>query len=87
MLKPAGIHIQWVEDEAVVLNEESGELHYLNTQSALIYALLLEFGMPDALNEAVERIDGPPDEIREEIHRLIATFTEKGILSGGQPGP
>ena len=77
---PPGIHVQWVDDEAVVLNEENGELHYLNAQSALIYALLLEFGMPETIHEVCKRIDGPTDQIEPEVYRLIETFAEKGIL-------
>lgn len=77
---PPGIHVQWVDREAVVLNEETGELHYLNEQSALIYALLLEYGMPRALDEAIRRIDGPDEDVRAEVDSLITTFSEKGIL-------
>ena len=83
MQTPPGIHVQWVDEEAVVLNEATGELHYLNPQSALIYALLIEFGMPRAATEACERLDGPPDEIQEEVANLLATFAEKGLLHRG----
>ena len=73
--------MQWVEDEAVVLDGESNELHYLNPQSALLYALLLEFGMPQAIGEALRRIENPPEEAQEELKRLVSSFIDKGILA------
>lgn len=73
--------MEWVEDEAVVLNEATKELHYLNPQSALIYALLLEYGLPAAVTHACERIDGPAREIEEEVRKLAQSFLEKGLLT------
>jgi hypothetical protein len=80
MLTPPGIHVQWVEEEAVVLNEDTSELHYLNPQSALIYALLLEYGMPDAVPHACEHIDAPPEETKREVENLVDTLLDKGLL-------
>lgn len=84
MITPSGINVQWVDKEAVVLNEETGEIHYLNPQSALIYALLLEYGQPKATAEAKQRLDGPPDEIEREVANLLASFVEKGLLIMGR---
>ena len=81
MRVPDGIHVQWVEHEAVVLNERTGEVHYLNPQSALIYALLLEYGMPLAAEQAVERLNGPPEEISPEVDRLLSELVERGLLT------
>lgn len=78
---PEDVHVQWVEDEAVVLNARTGELHYLNPPSALIYALVLEFGMPKALEQAIARTEGREDEVEQEFQRLVRTFEEKGILA------
>ena len=80
---PDRVHVQWVEEEAVVLNEETSEVHYLNPQSALIYALVLEFGMPQAIDHLCERLNGPPDEIRLETAKVVASFKEKGLLNEG----
>jgi hypothetical protein len=43
-----GVHIQWIGDEAVALNEETGYLHYLNSTAAVILALVLEYGSEEA---------------------------------------
>ena len=83
------LHVEWVGEEAVVLNEKTSELHYLNPQSALVYALVLEHGMPGALVEVLKRIDGPEHEIRRDVDILIASFFAKGLLMDGpteQPG-
>lgn len=86
MLMPPGVHVEWVDGEAVVLNESTSELHYLNPQSALIYALLLEYGMPAAVAEAVSRTGGPRDEVEKEVEQQAAAFIEKGILDGAHTG-
>ena len=78
--------MQWVDGEAVAVNETTSEVHYLNPQSALIYALLLEFGMPEAVDEACARIQGPREEIRAQIDHLIETFREKGLLAAEDEG-
>lgn len=81
MFQPRGIHVQWVEQEAVVLNEETGEVHYLNPQSALIYALVLEYGMPAAVTHARVHIDAPDAQVTEDVQRVIRTLIEKGLLA------
>ena len=83
MQMPPGIHVEWVDDEAVVLNEKTSELHYLNPESALVYALLLEFGMPRALEEASRRMETSTEQVHAYVHDLIETFVAKGILAGG----
>jgi hypothetical protein len=81
MFQPPGIHVQWVNDEAVVLNEDTSELHYLNPQSALMYALVLEYGMPEAVTKACERMEGPADQITDEMNKVVGSFIEKGLLA------
>lgn len=80
MRSAPNVHVEWVGDEAVVLNQATNELHYLNPQSALIYALLLEYGMPDAVKELQNRVDGRPDDLRQEVEKLVLTFLGKGLL-------
>ena len=73
-----GLHVEWVGDEAVVLNEETKELHYLNPTAAIAYALIAENGYPNALEELRTRFDGAS--IDEEIEQLVADMVEKGLL-------
>ncbi|MDQ3987251.1 MAG: hypothetical protein M3280_12245 [Actinomycetota bacterium] len=73
-----GMHVEWVDDEAVVLDTESSRLHYLNAPAALVYAMILEYGYA----EAVRRIRELPSEtdISAELPVLLEDMVEKGLL-------
>lgn len=68
------LHVEWVDDEAVVLDPATGELHYLNSSAALFYAHVLEYGYDDA----VVRIRSVADEA--ELDDLVKEMVERGIL-------
>jgi hypothetical protein len=73
------MYVEWVEGEAVVLNRESGELHYLNGPAALVFALIQEHGYDGAMREVHERF-GTADGMREELDELIKDMLDKQIL-------
>ncbi|MDQ3915862.1 MAG: hypothetical protein M3323_11140 [Actinomycetota bacterium] len=73
------MYVEWVEGEAVVLNRDSGELHYLNGPAALVFALIQEHGYDGAMREVYERF-GTADGMREELDELIKDMLEKQIL-------
>ena len=73
-----GMHVEWVDQEAVVLDPQTSRLHYLNPPAALAYALILEHGYDGALEQLEGRArDG---ENPEELRRLIDDMVEKGLL-------
>lgn len=76
-----GFHVEWVDDEAVVLDPETGKIHYLNTSAALLYALILEHGYEAARAElsATYGIEAPP----EEIEATVGDMVERGLLVDG----
>ena len=71
------LYVEWMEDEAVVLNRTSGEIHYLNPPAAYFFALALEDGVDGAL-ETIRAAEPPPRE--DEIEALIADMVERGLL-------
>ncbi|MDQ3983048.1 MAG: PqqD family peptide modification chaperone [Actinomycetota bacterium] len=73
------MYVEWVEGEAVVLNRDSGELHYLNGPAALVFALIQEHGYDDALTQLRERF-GAAESMPEELDGLIEDMVEKEIL-------
>lgn len=73
------IHVEWVDDEAVALNPETGQLHYLNPPAALAYALIAELGLEEGLLQLRERAQIPP-EAEGELQVLIDEFLDKGLL-------
>jgi hypothetical protein len=72
-----GIHVEWVDNEAVVLDPTTQELHYLNATAAVVYALILEHGVEQAVATVLETIDGVD---RDELDDLLAGMRESGLL-------
>lgn len=74
-----GMYVEWVEGEAVVLNRESGELHYLNGSAALVFALIQEHGYDVAMTEVRERF-GSGEQVEGDLRGLVEEMKTKGIL-------
>jgi hypothetical protein len=73
-----GLHVEWVGDEAVVLDTQTKELHYLNTTAAIAFALIEEKGYPEALAELRTRFTG--ETVDEDVEKLVADMVAKGLL-------
>jgi hypothetical protein len=78
----AGMHVEWVGDEAVVLDSENARLHYLNPPAALVFALIAETGYEGAL-ERLHRSYGDVADLQGDVHSLIDELREKGVLVDG----
>jgi PqqD family protein of HPr-rel-A system len=79
-MRPAsGMHVEWVEDEAVVLDQGSGRVHYLNSSAALVYALIQERGYDDAIAELERRHVDVPD-LREQVAAAVHDMVAQGLL-------
>lgn len=77
-MQPASdLHVEWVQDEAVVLNRGSGELHYLNTSAALVLAAISEYGFDEGLAYVKST---QTDSLEDELPSLVEMMLEKGIL-------
>ena len=76
-----GMHIEWVEDEAVVLDPETSRLHYLNPPAAYAYALILEHGYEVGLREMKKSVHH--DGVDEELEQLVTNMVEIGLLVDG----
>ncbi len=82
-MRPAdGKHVEWIDDEAVVLDPSTEELHYLNAPAALLYALILEHGFDRGLEE-LRGIYGAEGEIEEGIADCLEGLADKGLLVDG----
>ncbi len=78
-MKPApDMHVEWVDDEAVVLNPETGQIHYLNAPAALMYALILEHGYEGALAELQGTFG--PERVGGDIPALTEDMVTRGLL-------
>ena len=82
-MRPAdGKHVEWIDDEAVVLDPSTEELHYLNGPAALLYALILEHGFDRGLEE-LRGIYGAESEVEEGIAECLEGLADKGLLVDG----
>ena len=74
-----GLHVEWVDDEAVILDPQTNQLHYLNPAAALVYALIEELGFDGAIAEVKDRFSGR-DEFEAQLDEVIEGMKEKGLL-------
>lgn len=75
----SSLYVEWVEDEAVVLDTGTQQIHHLNPPAALVLALVQELGYDDALVELRHRVIGD-EKLDEELPALIEQLKEMGIL-------
>ena len=79
-MKPApGKHVEWVDHEAVVLDTESREIHYLNPPAAVAYALILEHGFEEAMGRLKDSY-GTESKFEEDVAELLNEMVEVGLL-------
>ena len=74
------LHVEWVDDEAVILDPATQPLHYLNPPAALAFALVAEHGYDKALKELRARYGDSPD-FQEQVAGLIGDLSAKGLLT------
>ena len=73
------LHVEWVEDEAVVLDPDTQQLHYLSPPAALAYALIGELGYDQGIEELRAR-HGKAPTFEGDLKALIKELTTRGIL-------
>lgn len=73
------LHVEWVGDEAVVLDESATQLHYLNSSAATLWALIQESGFEGGLERLRATFGDAPFEAGE-VEAAIQEMQEKGLL-------
>jgi hypothetical protein len=73
------LFVEWVDNEAVVLDPKSGQVHYLNPSAAIVYASILEQGFEPAIAD-LERRHGGAEGFADELPVLLEELKEKGLL-------
>jgi PqqD family protein of HPr-rel-A system len=78
-----GLPFQKLDEETIVVDPRSREVHLLNETAARIWELLAS---PRSLDELVatlgEEYDAPAGELRPEIEELLSGFQDKGLVAG-----
>jgi hypothetical protein len=73
-----GRYVEWIADEAIVLEPDTGRLHYLNAPAALMYGLIAEFGYAAAVVEFKHRTKSASG-ADEALAELVAAMLEKRL--------
>ena len=80
-----GLPYQRLDDEeTIVVDPRSREVHLLNETAARIWELLASARTIEDLTTAlVEEYDGPIAEVRASVEETLKIFSDKGLLAGG----
>ena len=80
-----GLPFQTLEEETIVVDPRTREVHLLNDTAARVWELLASARSFDALTAALgEEYDAPADELRAGVEELLAGLSEKGLLLGAE---
>lgn len=79
MYAAPGMHVEWVDDEAVVLDPETSRLYYLNPPAALVYALIQEYGFEKGMRR-VHELHGTGAEVDEQLEEVVRNMVSQGLL-------
>jgi hypothetical protein len=71
-----------VDDEAILLQQQSGKYFSLNAVGARMWLLLDEYGRLDkVLEQLLAEFDVEEERLREDLERMVAQFIESGLLT------
>ncbi|HEY6477862.1 MAG TPA: HPr-rel-A system PqqD family peptide chaperone [Polyangia bacterium] len=78
-----GLPFQTLEEETIVVDPKTREVHLLNDTAARVWELLASAQSVDALTAALgEEYDAPADELRAGVEELLHGLRDKGLLAG-----
>jgi len=79
-----GVPHQKLDEETIVVDPRSREVHLLNETAARIWELLAAPRSLDELTAALgDEYDAPADEVRGAVQEILATLGDKGLLATG----
>jgi PqqD family protein of HPr-rel-A system len=76
-----GLPFQKLEEETIVVDPRTREVHLLNDTAARVWELLASSSTLDELTEALaEEYDATPETLRAGVEELLGGLREKGLL-------
>ncbi|HEY4394809.1 MAG TPA: PqqD family protein [Polyangia bacterium] len=82
--RDAELPFQTLEEETIVVDPKTREVHLLNDTAARVWELLASARSVDELTAALgEEYDAPADELRAGVEELLQGLADKGLLAGG----
>ncbi|HLK88681.1 MAG TPA: PqqD family protein [Polyangia bacterium] len=77
-----GLPFQTLDEETIVVDPRTREVHLLNDTAARIWELLAAAQSVDELTRALgEEYEAPADELRAGVEELLAGLGGKGLLA------
>jgi hypothetical protein len=71
--------VRWVDEEAVIVNLETGRIHHLSPTSAWIYSVIEEYGFDEGMAEIRNSRGNNPTSM-SEVATLIQDMIDQGLL-------
>ena len=82
-----GITMVELDGEAVLYDDEGGDLHHLNRTATLVFGLCDGTGTAKELSIDLSQVFGVPvAEVEPQVRRLIREFRKAGLLEPGANG-
>ncbi|MGQ0671114.1 MAG: HPr-rel-A system PqqD family peptide chaperone [Actinomycetota bacterium] len=79
-----GLTIAHLDQEAVIYDERSGDLHHLNPTATLVFQLLDGSATIKELSADIAEAFGlNPEEVEGQVRSLVRRFRRAGLLDGG----
>jgi PqqD family protein of HPr-rel-A system len=79
-----GLPYQKLDEETIVVDPRSREVHLLNETAARIWELLESPHSVDELAAALgQEYDAPAGELRAGVEEVVGGFRDKGLLAAG----
>jgi PqqD family protein of HPr-rel-A system len=79
----ADLDLVEIDDEKVVYDPRTGEVHYLNATAALVFELCDGSGsVREIAGDLAEAFGLPEDEVVDQVEGLVASLREAGLLAG-----
>ena len=76
-----GLPFQKLEEETIVVDPRTREVHLLNDTAARVWELLASSSTLDELTEALAKeYDATPEAVRAGVEELLDGFRNKGLL-------
>ncbi|HVV17155.1 MAG TPA: HPr-rel-A system PqqD family peptide chaperone [Polyangia bacterium] len=83
-----GVPHQKMDEETIVVDPRTREVHLFNETAARIWELLASPCSLEQLSAALaDEYDAPPEEVRAAVEETLATLRDKGLLDDGGTAP
>jgi len=82
--RDSGVPHQKMDEETIVVDPRSREVHLFNETAARIWELLASpRTIEDLTASLADEYDAPPEELRDAVEETLSALRDKGLLAAG----